>query len=71
MIRYAEVKDGKVINTVVWDGVTKLADNSKAQMVLLPTYVDERGVIRHTAGIGWDYIDGEFIDNRPPVEDEE
>jgi hypothetical protein len=53
---YAHIKDNKVINTIVWDGESELS------------YADELVPLNGNAGIDWDYIDGEFVDNRPPVE---
>jgi hypothetical protein len=67
---YAHVLDGKVVNMSVWDGVQAYTPPDGATMVPLPTWTDEDGVERHIGGIGWDYVDGEFIDNRP-VEDDE
>jgi hypothetical protein len=67
---YAHVIDGKVVNTSIWDGVQDYAPPDGAEMVPLPTYIDDEGVERHIGGIGWDYVDGEFVDNRP-VEIEE
>lgn len=69
MIRYAHVIDGKVVNTSVWDGTTPYTPGEGVTMVPLPTYTDDEGVERHTGGIGWDYVDGEFVDNRPALEE--
>jgi hypothetical protein len=52
---YAHIVDGKVANVSVWDGVTPW--NPTEEIVEIVSGVN--------AGIGWDYIDGEFIDNRP------
>jgi len=54
MPNYAIVKNGKVINTVVSE----------------PDYAATQGWISlsGSAGIGWDYANGEFIDNRPVPE---
>jgi hypothetical protein len=48
------ITDGKVSNTIVVDSLD-----------FMP------GLVEATAGgIGWDYVDGEFVDNRPvPVEE--
>jgi hypothetical protein len=54
--KYAIVKDGKVVNVVVWDGKTKWSGSKTA--------VEITG----NAGIGWDYSDGVFTDNRPAEE---
>jgi hypothetical protein len=50
---YAHIKNNKVINTIIWDGESELS------------YADELIPLTDNAGIDWDYIDGEFIDNRP------
>ena len=54
MAKYAVIENGKVINTV-------LAETDVAA---------ERGWILCTeeAGIGWDYTNGQFVDNRPTPE---
>jgi hypothetical protein len=54
----AHIVDGKVVNVSLWDGVTEW--NPAEEVVEIPEGT--------TAGIDWDYIDGEFVDNRPPVE---
>jgi hypothetical protein len=56
---YAHIVDGKVVNVSVWDGVSSY--EPAEELVEIPEGV--------TAGIGWDYVDGEFVDNRP-VEEE-
>jgi hypothetical protein len=58
--RWACIRDGKVKQVIVWDGVQEWAPANTYTMVEI---VD--GV---SAGIEWDYVDGEFVDNRP-VED--
>jgi hypothetical protein len=55
-MKYAHIKDNKVINVIVWDNKSELS------------YSDELVPLTGNAGIDWDYIDGEFVDNRPPVE---
>jgi hypothetical protein len=55
---YAIVVDGVVVNTVVWDGVSEY--NPEGVLVDL-TGIDPE------PGIGWDYLDGKFVDNRPVV----
>ena len=55
----AHIVDGKVVNVSLWDGLTQW--EPVEEIVEIPEGV--------TAGIGWDYIDGEFVDNRP-VEDD-
>jgi hypothetical protein len=54
---YAIIEEGKVTNVVVWDGEAEWEDSDKA--------VEVQG----NAGIGWDYKDGKFTDNRPKAEE--
>lgn len=65
---YAHVVGGVVVNVSLWDGVTSYDPGEGVEMVVLPYSTDENGTIRYTAGIGWDYVDGEFVDNRPEPE---
>jgi len=58
---YAVVVDGKVVNVAVWDGETPWTPE-EGEVVEIP--------VGSFAGIGWDYVNGEFVDNRP-VEDED
>jgi len=67
-VGYAHVRDGVVVNVSLWDGATAFDPGDGVTMVPLPYIEDEDGK-RYTAGIGWDYVDGEFIDNRPDPED--
>jgi hypothetical protein len=53
---YAIVEDGVVTNVVVWDGETPY--NPDGELIALEG-VDPQ------PGIGWDYVDGNFVDNRP------
>jgi hypothetical protein len=55
--RWACVKDGKVEQVVIWDGVQEWPPADDYEMVEL--------VDGSPAGIDWDYVDGEFVDNRP------
>lgn len=57
--------DGLVVNTVVWDGVSEFLPGEGLTLVALPYHEDEDGTRRYTGGIGWDFVDGEFVDNRP------
>ena len=57
----AQILDGKVVNVSVWDGQSDWSPSE--QVVEIPDGV--------TAGIGLDYVDGEFVDNRPVEELEE
>jgi hypothetical protein len=52
-LKYAIVDNNKVINVVVWDSKSTWEHEGEA--------VELTG----SAGIGWDYIDGKFVDNRP------
>jgi hypothetical protein len=54
---YAHVVDGKVVNVSLWDGVTEW--HPAEEIAEIPE--------GSPAGIGWDYIDGQFVDNRPPT----
>ena len=58
MKTYAHIVDGKVTNVSLWDGES--AWTPAEEVVEIPEGI--------TAGIGWDYVDGEFIDNRPKEE---
>jgi hypothetical protein len=55
---YAVVVAGKVVNVVVWDGVSDWQP-SEGDVVPLTE-----------GGIGWDYADGTFTDNRPVPDDD-
>jgi hypothetical protein len=54
MPNFAVIQDGKVVNTVVAD----------------TAYAAEQGWVELTGVvcIGWDYVDGQFVDNRPVPE---
>jgi len=52
MAKYAIIENGKVVNTV-------LAESG---------YATSQGwVLCENGGIGWDYINGQFVDNRPAL----
>jgi len=55
---YAHIVDGKVVNVSVWDGVAPYNPAEELAEIV-------EGV---TAGIDWDYVDGQFVDNRPQPE---
>jgi len=57
---YAVVRDGLVENTVVWDGESDWTSPDGTELVSLADHPH--------VGIGWDYADGEFVDNRPVEE---
>jgi hypothetical protein len=48
---YAVIENGTVVNVVIADADTA-AQNGWA-------------LLEGSAGIGWDYVDGQFVDNRP------
>jgi len=50
MKTYAQIENSKVVNTVVAD------DDFAAQ---------QGWILCEIGGIGWDYIGGQFVDNRP------
>ena len=56
---YAHIVDGKVVNVSLWDGESDW--KPAEEVVEIPDGV--------TAGIDWDYVDGEFEDNRPQPEE--
>ena len=55
----AQILDGKVVNVSVWDGVSLW--EPEGPVVEIPDGVN--------AGVGWDCIDGKFVDNRPQDEE--
>lgn len=57
--KMAHIVEGKVVNVSNWDGESEWTPNE--EVVEIP-----EGVV---AGIDWDYIDGEFIDNRPVLDE--
>jgi hypothetical protein len=64
----AHIVDGVVVNVSVWDGESKWVPEEEVLEIPTVEYADEEtGETRYriTAGIGWDYVDGEFVDNRP------
>ena len=66
---YAHVVDGKVVNVSLWDGATPVERPANVTVVPLPYTTDDEGVRHYQGGIGWDYQDGQFVDNRPKPED--
>ena len=71
--RYAKVFDGVVVDAVVAETVPEDTDEATFVEITFTTYVDAAGNEgrAYAAGIGWDYVDGEFVDNRPVEEFEE
>lgn len=67
---YAHVVNNVVVNISVWDGIQPYTPAPGVEMVPLPFTEDETGTRRYVGGIGWDYLDGEFIDNRPAADEE-
>jgi hypothetical protein len=56
---YALIENGKVVNVIIWDEESDL------------DFSEDLVEITNNAGIGWDYVDGKFSDNRPkPTETE-
>jgi hypothetical protein len=55
MKQIAHIIDGKVVNVSLWDGVTEW--EPVEQIVEIPE--------NSFAGIGWDYVNKKFVDNRP------
>jgi hypothetical protein len=60
MTHYAVVKNGKIVNVILWDG--KSVFHADGVLVSI-------GAISPEPGINWDYIDGKFIDNRPVIDE--
>ena len=58
--KMAHILDNKVINISVWDGKSDWSPEDAVLEIPEDTPV----------GIGWDYVDGNFIDNRPKSEEE-
>jgi hypothetical protein len=55
---YAHIIDGKVVNVSVWDGKSPYTPDG--ELIEIPENI--------IAGIDFDYLDGEFVDNRPRLE---
>jgi hypothetical protein len=56
---YALIENEKVVNVILWDGQSEIYNS------------DDLIEVTNNAGIGWDYVDGKFTDNRPePTEPE-
>ena len=64
--------NGLVVNVTLWDGgATDWTPPDGCTLVALPYVTEDEGYRRYTAGIGWTYRDGQFIDERPPAEFED
>jgi hypothetical protein len=59
---WACIAGGKVEHVVRWDGVSDWPPATDYLMIDLADYPH--------VGVGWDYVDGEFVDNRPKLDDE-
>jgi len=57
---WAIIDSSQVVNTVVWDGESSWSPPDGTSLVCLADYPH--------VGIGWDYADGQFVDNRPTDE---
>ena len=53
--RYAVVKDGQVINVILWDGETEYTPDEDCEIVLAPIEV----------AIGWSYSAGDWSEPEP------
>jgi hypothetical protein len=58
---YAIIQGGKITNVVEWDGKSEY--NPGGDLIKITGLSPE-------PGIGWDYVDGKFVDNRPQDDDE-
>lgn len=64
----AHIVDGLVVNVSLWDGKKSFQTSEEVVEIPVVEYFEEgikKPFFRPVAGIGWNYIDGEFIDNRP------
>ena len=52
---FAHIVEGKVVNLSVWNGESDWTPDQEVVEI-------SEGL---QAAIGWDYIDGQFVDNRP------
>jgi len=60
---WAVIDGDTVVNSVVWDGVSDWTPPAGTTLVSLAEHPH--------VGIGWDFVDGDFVDNRPTEEFEE
>ena len=60
---WAVIDGDVVVNTVVWDGESDWTAPEGTTLVSLAEHPH--------VGIGWDFVDGEFVDNRPVEEFDE
>jgi hypothetical protein len=66
----AQIVEGKVVNVSLWDGVSNWQPSELVVEIPTTEQVDQKGdtYLVPMAGIGWDYVEGKFIDNRPKEE---
>lgn len=57
----AHIVNNQVVNVSVWDGITEW--NAAEDVAEIPEGLP--------VGIGWDYFEGVFVDNRPRPEEPE
>jgi hypothetical protein len=55
---FAEIKNGVIVNVSVWE-----------QDPQLPDFVNITGIAN--VGIGWTYVDGQFVEPAPPAPEQE
>jgi hypothetical protein len=67
--RVAHIIDGKVVTVSVRQEGDDRPAADGSTLVDLPFTTDTDGVRHHTGGIGWDYVGGTFVDNRPKLDD--
>ena len=60
---WAVIDGDLVVNTVVWDGESDWTPPEGTELVSLAEHPH--------VGIGWDFVDGGFVDNRPTDEPED
>jgi hypothetical protein len=69
MKTFALVSDGTVVNVILWDGETPV-NFGDVEVVECPHVTDEDGEIASLVASGFQYVDGQFVDNRPQEESE-
>jgi hypothetical protein len=67
MKTFALVSDGTVVNVILWDGETPV-DFGHLEAVECPHVTDEDGEIASLVEPGFQYVNEEFVDNRPQPE---
>lgn len=75
MKKMAHIVNGKVVAVSLWDGVSHWEPDEEVVELPVIKETDKKNgktKTRVLGGIGWDYIDGQFLDNRPtPIGDDE